>query len=55
MDEQIKVIATYVSGREEHHFVKKTKTFPNKKLTELMNKLRTFPNIINVRIDNGEK
>lgn len=53
MDESktIKVIATYVSGREEAHYVEKTNTTRNRKLEILCNKLNSFPNIISVRIE----
>lgn len=47
----IRIIALYDSGREEVHLVKKTKGLNNKELTQKLNALRSFPNIINVRIE----
>lgn len=54
MAEYLKVVAIYVSGREEVHRVKKTKGASNKALEKLINKFVKMPTIIKWRIENND-
>lgn len=55
MKDKIKIICTYVSGREEIHHVKATKGVSNKAYDKMMAKLRSIPTIVNIKVEHPKK